>query len=326
MNFSVIGYQLWQNLWQKKGFTLVVSGFGAGAIFTHQEFINPALWLRDLKTFKQSDWVDLFSWLPPWLVQTLITLVMVWVGLWMTRYLVKRIIQPKLEPDMRRWVHRLDPRAIPLRPERRETLRRLITSPINLIALVVAGLFGLAHFIGWTNVTLLTGAFGLASAPLLRDLQNGMHIVLEDTFDIGERVQIGDTLTRIEGIVESINLRTTSIRAPGGELYAVPHGEIRIVRNYSRGDFALTSLMLKVTMADLASTLAHLNELSQEAVALLPNLVEPWQVSSGSGVIRQHARLTVLAKARFGQTEALRLELMALIQQRLAEAGITLID
>jgi small-conductance mechanosensitive channel len=332
MGFGVIRSKNWQKLWLKKGPTLWVgglmalAGFAAGVILGNQEFMNRAVWLQVVDKFKQFDWLALFSWLPPWLLQTMIALLMVWVGLWLVRYVVKRLIQPKLGPDLKQWSHRLDPRAIPLRPERRETLRTLVTNPINLVALAVAGLVGLAHFVGWTNVTLLTGALGLASTSLIRDLQSGFHLVFGDVFNIGEKVQIGEAANRIEGFVEAINLRTTAIRAPGGELYLVPHGDIRTVRNFSRSDFATTSLRLKVIAADLPRTLAYLNDLGQEAETLLPHLLEPWQVISASGAIGQHAELTLLAKARFGQTEQVRLELLALTQERLAKAGITLVD
>lgn len=201
-----------------------------------------------------------------------------------------------------------------------------VGAAITLMALVMAGVVGLAHFIGWTNVTLLTGALSLASASLIHDLQSGFQIVFEDTFNLGEKVQIGSIATRIEGVVESISMRTTAIRAPGGELYVVPHGEIRIVRNFSRGEFATTNLRLKVAAADLNDTLSCLKDLSREAVTLLPNLLEPWQVMSASGSIGQHAELTLLARVGFSQQDQVRLDLMALIQEQLAEAGISLVD
>jgi moderate conductance mechanosensitive channel len=332
MSLGVIGYKNWQNLWQKKspalwiGGLMAIAGFGVGAILGQREFINLAVWLQAPEKFNQFDWAAFLTWLPPWLIQTIITLFAVWIGLWLIRYVVKRMIQQKIEPRMRQWSSRLDPRAISMRPERRETLRTLITTPINLIALTAAGLFGLTHFIGWTNVTILTSALGIAAAPLIRDLLSGFNIVFEDVFDIGEKVQIGDAATRLEGTVEGVNIRTTSIRASGGELYVVPHGEIRIVRNFSRGDFSTTSLTLKVAATDLTRTLSCLNDLGQVAAAELPHLLEPWQVISASGAIGQHAQLTLLAKARFGQTEQVRLDLLALIQERLTEAGITLTD
>jgi small-conductance mechanosensitive channel len=305
---------------------MALGGFAAGIILGNKELMNRIVWRQVGEKFKQFDWLALLSWLPPWLLQTMITLFVVWLILWLVRYVVKRMIQPKLGPELKQWSHRLDPRTIPMRPERRETLRSLITNPITLTAMAVAGLVSLAHFVGWTNVTLLTGALGLASTALIRDLQNGFHLVFGDVFNLGERVQIGEGVNRIEGFVEAINVRTTSIRALGGELYVVPHGEIRIVRNFSRSEFTTTSLRLKVAAADLPSILAYLNDLGQEAIALLPHLLEPWQVISASGSIGQHAELTLLAKARSGQTEQVRLDLLALIQARLAEAGITLVD
>jgi hypothetical protein len=64
--------------------------------------------------------------------------------------------------------------------------------------------------------------------------------------------------------------------------------------------------------------------LGQEAVHVLPNLLEPWQVISEHGEIGQQIELTLLAKARFGQAAELRPRLLALVQERLAEAGIAL--
>lgn len=106
----------------------------------------------------------------------------------------------------------------------------------------------------------------------------------------------------------------------------MPHSEIHIVRNFSRGNFTTTSLRLKVAATELSRTLAYLHDLGQEAMALLPNLLEPWQIISASGTIGQYTELTLLAKARFGQTEQVRLESLVLIQERLAGAGITLAD
>jgi hypothetical protein len=66
--------------------------------------------------------------------------------------------------------------------------------------------------------------------------------------------------------------------------------------------------------------------LGREAVSLLPNLLEPWQVISENGTIGQQTELTLLAKARFGKAAEMRPRLLALVQERLAEAGITLAD
>jgi hypothetical protein len=83
---------------------------------------------------------------------------------------------------------------------------------------------------------------------------------------------------------------------------------------------------LKIEAADLCQALPFLEELGQGAVSLLPNLLEPWQVISEKGTIGQQTELTLLAKARFGQAAEMRPHLLALVQERLAEAGIALAD
>jgi hypothetical protein len=98
-------------------------------------------------------------------------------------------------------------------------------------------------------------------------------------------------------------------------------------RNFSRGGFTTTKIKLKVVATDLNQTLSCLKEPGAETITRLPDLLEPWEVISESGAIGQHIELIVVAKAaRFGHTEQVRLNLLALIQARLAEAGITLAD
>jgi small-conductance mechanosensitive channel len=59
----------------------------------------------------------------------------------------------------------------------------------------------------------------------------------------------------VEGVIERVYLRITQVRAPSGELITVPNGEIRLVRNYSRGLFSLGDVRIKIQTADLAQLL-----------------------------------------------------------------------
>ena len=67
-----------------------------------------------------------------------------------------------------------------------------------------------------------------------------------------------------------------------------------------------------------------LDTMGKEAVLLLPNLIEPWKVISPEGVIGQSTELKIIAKARFGKAAEMRPRLLNLLQERLAEVGITL--
>jgi small-conductance mechanosensitive channel len=126
--------------------------------------------------------------------------------------------------------------------------------------------------------------------------------------------------------VESVNLRFTTIRSPSGELYTMPNGEIRVVRNFSRGSFSMARATFKIQASDLGEVLELLEELGTEAVTLLPNLLEPWQVLSETGAVGQQTELTLLAKARFGQAAEMRPRMLTLVQERLTAAGIDLVD
>jgi small-conductance mechanosensitive channel len=212
------------------------------------------------------------------------------------------------------------------RPERRETLRGLIASSISVVAFAAATLASLGQFVDATTLVWMVGlfsaAFGLGARPLISDVLAGINLIFEDAFAVGEKVEV----LGVEGVIEEVNLRTTWVRAPTGELYIVPNGEVRVVRNFSRGRFSTANVKLKIAAADLNRALPLLQELGKEAVALLPNLLEPWQVISESGVIGQQTELMLLANARFGRAAEIRPRLLALVQERLTEAGIPLAD
>lgn len=213
-----------------------------------------------------------------------------------------------------------------LRTERRRTLSGLLANAISLSAFAAAILFSVGYFVGaetlvWV-VGLFSAAFGLGARPLVNDFLAGISFIFEDTFDVGEKVEI----MGVEGIIEKVTLRVTHLRAPTGELYVVPNGDIRVIRNFSRGRFSSATIKIKVAAEDLNRSLKLLHEWGEEAVVVLPNLLEPWQILSESGAMGEKTELTLVTKARFGQAAEMRLRLLAFVQERLTEAGIMLSD
>lgn len=212
------------------------------------------------------------------------------------------------------------------RPERLRTLRGLLASAISFLALIIATLVSLGQFVAadtliWI-VGLFSAAFGLGARPLVNDFLSGISFIFEDTYDVGDKVQILD----IEGTVERVYLRTTWLRATNGELFIVPNGEVRVVRNFSRSEFSASRVTLKLPATDLEKALALLHDLSEEVVTVLPDLLARWQIISETGTIGQHTELTVLFKARFGKGADLRPRLLAYLQKEFDKAGIELVD
>jgi len=175
-------------------------------------------------------------------------------------------------------------------------------------------------------VGLFSAAFGLGARPLLADFLTGVGFMFEDTFDVGEKVELVGLGGGVEGVVEAVNLRTTLIRAPTGESFTVPNGEVRIVRNFSRGRFSMANITLKTAAEDLPRALALLQAIGEEAVTMLPNLLEPWQVISETGAIGKQTELTLITKTKFGKAAEMRPRLLAYVNEEFARAGISLSD
>ena len=81
-----------------------------------------------------------------------------------------------------------------------------------------------------TVAGLASVAVGFGAQNLVRDIITGFYIVLEDQYVVGDTIQVGDTIGR----VEHLTLRRTVLRDARGALVTVANGEIRSVSNLSR--------------------------------------------------------------------------------------------
>ena len=74
-------------------------------------------------------------------------------------------------------------------------------------------------------------AIGLAAQNIVRDMLNGMLILIEDQFSVGDTVR----LAGLAGTVEAMTLRKTTVRDGDGTLYIIPNSQITTVANLSVG-------------------------------------------------------------------------------------------
>jgi moderate conductance mechanosensitive channel len=74
-------------------------------------------------------------------------------------------------------------------------------------------------------------AIGLAAQNIVRDVFNGILILIEDQFNVGDTVRIAG----VNGIVEDMTLRKTIVRDFDGTLYVIPNSQIGTVANLSVG-------------------------------------------------------------------------------------------
>jgi moderate conductance mechanosensitive channel len=82
---------------------------------------------------------------------------------------------------------------------------------------------------------------GLGAQSIFKDVLNGIIILIEDQYNVGETVSISG----LKGTVEALSLRSTRLRDGDGTLYTIPNGQIATVSNLSR-DFSIATLQVSV--------------------------------------------------------------------------------
>ncbi len=74
-------------------------------------------------------------------------------------------------------------------------------------------------------------AIGLAAQNIVKDMFNGFLILVEGQFSVGDTV----TIAGVNGVVEALTLRKTTVRDGNGTLYIIPNSQITTVANLSAG-------------------------------------------------------------------------------------------
>ncbi|MFZ1084621.1 MAG: mechanosensitive ion channel family protein [Terracidiphilus sp.] len=96
-------------------------------------------------------------------------------------------------------------------------------------------------------------AIGLAAQNIVRDMFNGILILVEDQFSVGDTVR----LAGLSGVVEAMTLRKTTVRDADGTLYIIPNSQITTVANQSVG-FSVATVNVSV---DFSANPDHVLEL-----------------------------------------------------------------
>ncbi len=128
-----------------------------------------------------------------------------------------------------------------------KTLASVIRATGLAIIGTIAGLQFLAA-VGMNLAPLLTSAgiagvaIGLAAQTIVKDVFNGVLILVEAQFNVGDVVKIAG----VTGTVEAMSLRKTTIRDGGdGTLYMIPNSQITTVGNMS-ADYSVSTVPVSV--------------------------------------------------------------------------------
>ena len=122
------------------------------------------------------------------------------------------------------------------RRQRTETIGSVLRSVTSVLVFTVATAMVLAE-LGFNlgpvvaSAGILGVALGFGAQNLVKDYLNGMFMILEDQYGVGDAVDLGEA----NGIVEAVGLRVTRLRNVDGTVWHVRNGEILRVGNMSQG-------------------------------------------------------------------------------------------
>jgi small-conductance mechanosensitive channel len=130
----------------------------------------------------------------------------------------------------------LGPRNIAARQkERASTIGGVLTATLKSATWIIAIAMALGEF-GFDLGPLIASAgivgvaVGLGAQTLVRDILSGIFMLIEDQYGVGDSVNV----LEIEGVVEKVGLRVTTVRDGQGTLWYLRNGEILKVGNQSQ--------------------------------------------------------------------------------------------
>jgi moderate conductance mechanosensitive channel len=119
--------------------------------------------------------------------------------------------------------------------ERARTTGSVLTSILKAAVWIIAiamilGEFGFNLGPVIASAGVIGVAIGLGAQTLVRDILSGIFMLIEDQYGVGDQI----TTLEIEGVVEKVGLRITTIRDKKGVLWYVRNGEILVIGNASQ--------------------------------------------------------------------------------------------
>lgn len=119
--------------------------------------------------------------------------------------------------------------------KRSETITKIISDNGNIVIdmavlLWIMGLFGLDLRPILAGLGIVGLAVGFGAQSLIKDFVSGLFILLENQYNIGDKIQIGSAI----GKVVKITMRSTVLEDDENKIYYIANGSITSVTNFSQ--------------------------------------------------------------------------------------------
>lgn len=167
-----------------------------------------------------------------WLINPGLKVLIIGIGV----YIAHRFIDKLIERAIRKLIPEDRFSSKSEEQQREDTLIQVATVTLHVLLWIVGGMIMLSE-LGMDIGPLIAAAgigglaIGFGGQYLIRDIINGLFILLENQYNVGDVACFGQTC----GVVESVNLRRTVLRDLDGTVHTVPNGDVAIASNLSEG-------------------------------------------------------------------------------------------
>ena len=173
---------------------------------------------------------NILEWLSGAPLRVFIVLVAAWIAQSIGHRAIERAINKLATADLKP-----GPGFAKRQAERARTtgsvLNSILKAAVWIIAIaMILGEFGFNLGPVIASAGVIGVAIGLGAQTLVRDILSGFFMLIEDQYGVGDQI----TTLEIEGVVEKVGLRITTIRDKKGVLWYVRNGEILVIGNASQ--------------------------------------------------------------------------------------------
>lgn len=173
---------------------------------------------------------NILEWLSGAPLRVFIVLVAAWIAQTIGHRAIERAVNKLATADLKP-----GPGFAKRQAERARTTGSVLTSILKAVVWILAismilGEFGFNLGPVIASAGVIGVAVGLGAQTLVRDILSGIFMLIEDQYGVGDEI----STLEIEGVVEKVGLRITTIRDKKGVLWYVRNGEILVIGNASQ--------------------------------------------------------------------------------------------
>jgi moderate conductance mechanosensitive channel len=292
--------------------------------------VNPDFWTR-MASFWVENWDDIVGKL----IAVVVIIALAFLARWALHFAIDRVVT-RIVTGIKRKQDVTDTQALQASPlaavrvvQRTRTLGTLLRNAVNvtlfiIVTLMIVNVIDQSILGSFALLSAAIGAgLGFGAQNIVKDVLNGLFMVVEDQVGVGDVVDLGPAT----GIVEEVQIRITKVRDVNGTLWFVRNGEILRVGNMSQG-WARVILDLAVPYdaeveAVEAEMLRTATELAQSS-KWRPRILEKPEVWGLESIADDAMVIRIVMKVRTSSKDDVARELRTRLKHALDDLGVKL--